>query len=61
MYPVYYNMPTMASTEVAINVAKEFTNALLHPEPAVPYQVGKEFIEQLKKLSEIFTNVLPKQ
>ena len=37
MYPAYCNMPTMASSEVAISAAKELTNALLHPEPAAPY------------------------
>lgn len=58
MYPAYCAMPTMNTAEQAINAAEQLTHALLHLQPAAPFQVGPTDRQHLGKLAKIFQNTL---
>jgi hypothetical protein len=54
-------MPQLSSTDILIMAAKDMTNALKNPHPAVPFaQVGDDTISALTQLAEILKNKFQK-
>jgi hypothetical protein len=54
-------MPFPSKKDLATEAAKQFTYALLHPQPAEPFtQVGSDQMLILKHLPAFFKGALPK-
>jgi hypothetical protein len=59
-FPHNYQMPQLSSTDRLIMAAKDMTDALQNPHPAVPFtHVGDDTISALTELAEIFKLKLP--
>ena len=55
-------MPDNSSTDKIVEASRQLTHALNNPFPQTPFEyIGDEEVTALKRLSEIFNEVAPKE